>query len=462
MSQSTRREFLVGTSAVAGAVALGACSGSDGAASAPTSSPSTATIPVPTSEAPDPTVAPAPTTAPFDPTDWGSVRGQFALAAGPDARFDAFVLAAHPRPVADAIERHRARLDADGERYLEQRAVEGGDQAVLTAAAEYLDADPDEIALTPSTTVGLGLLYAGLRVRSDQRVLVTDHDFYSTHQAWQLRAKREGIAVDRVALYTDPTDPTAMVSNLVAAVTPATRIVAITWVHSGTGVKLPVAEIAAALADVNAGRASADRALLCVDGVHGFGVEDVTVAELGCDFLVSGTHKWLFGPRGTGIVWGTAAAWEHVDPAVPAFEGESFGEWVNDSPIGPTTAARFTPGGTHAYEHRWSVVEAFDFHRRIGKDRIAAYTHEQATRLKEGLAEAPGVRVITPLAPELSSGIVCVEVPGVSPFEAVERLRGSGIVAGSTPYRESYLRFGPSIVTTPDQVDAVVAELGTW
>ena len=74
-----------------------------------------------------------------------------------------------------------------------------------------------------------------------------------------------------------------------------------TWVHSGTGVKLPdPRQIADALARLNAGRAEADRALLCVDGVHGFGVEDVDLPDLGCDFLAAGCHKWLFGPRGTG------------------------------------------------------------------------------------------------------------------------------------------------------------------
>lgn len=467
MGRWTRREFLAGSSAVAGAVALGACSGDGGPARATAGSSEATTASTSAGSATTAPVATAPPSATptaFDPSDWASVRAQFVLAEGTEARFDAFVLAAHPRPVADAIERHRSHFDADGERYLDEEAMAAGDQAVLAAAAEYLAADPTEIALTQSTTVGLGLLYAGLRVRSDQRVLVTEHDFYSTHQAWQLRAAREGVTVDRVALYTDPAaaDPGTMVSNLVAAVTPSTRVVAVTWVHSGTGVKLPIAEIAAALADVNAGRDPADRALLCVDGVHGFGIEDATVGDLGCDFLVSGTHKWLFGPRGTGIVWGAADAWEHVDPPIPAFEGESFGEWVNDLPIGATTAARLSPGGTHAYEHRWSVIEAFDFHRQIGKDRIAAYTHEQATRLKEGLAEVPGVRLITPRDPDRSAGIVCVEVPGVSPFEAVERLRGAGIVAGSTPYRESYLRLGPSIVTTPDQVDAAVTELATW
>lgn len=475
MERIDRRRFLTASSALAGGLALGACS-DDGAR---TSSPSGPAAPASTvtgshtgaavTSPPTSTAPPAPpassstaSTAPdrsadFDPTDWASVRSQFGL--GDEAQFTAFVLAAHPRPVAEAIARHRDALDRDGERYLERIAAEGhGDPLVQAAAGEYLGTRGDQVALVQSTTMGLGLLYGSLRVRADQRVLTTDHDFFSTHQAWALRQLREGIAVDRVALYTDPAqaDAAAIVDALMGAVTPATRVVAVTWVHSGTGVKLPVRAIADALREVNAGRDPEDRALLCVDGIHGFGVEDAGVADLGCDFLVSGTHKWLFGPRGTGIVWGAAGAWEHVEPVVPAFEGESFSEWINSRPVGTTTADRFTPGGTHAYEHRWAAAAAFEFHATVGKRRIAEYTRMQAARLKEGLAAIPGVRLVTPIAPDLSAGIVCVEVEGRSPFDVVEHLAEAGIVAGTTPYRDSFVRFGPSIVTTPGDVDRLL------
>ena len=317
------------------------------------------------------------------------MRAQFALSD--DAHFEAFVLASHPRQVAEAIERHRAALDEDTERYVARTGFDG-ESAVREAAAEYLGTRrPSEIALTDSTTMGLGLLYSGIRVRPDQQVLTTEHEFFSTHQAWALRSARDGVRVRRVRMYDDPAAATAdeMVSRLLDAVTPATRAVTVTWVHSGTGVKIPVGEIARALETANADRAPEDRALLCVDGVHGFGVEDATVTDLGCDFLVSGTHKWLFGPRGTGIIWGRWEAWAEVDATIPAFDPQSFREWFAGQPPERTTGIRFTPGGYHTFEHRWAVTEAFRFHLDIGKDRIAARTHEQATRLKEGLGRAP-------------------------------------------------------------------------
>lgn len=80
----------------------------------------------------------------------------------------------------------------------------------------------------------------------------------------------------------------------------------------------------------------------------------------------------------------------------------------------------------------------------------------QATQLKEGLAEVDGVALVTPASPEASSGIVCAQVEGLDAVDVVARLRPAGFSASVTPYREGYARFGPGIVTTPEQVDALV------
>jgi selenocysteine lyase/cysteine desulfurase len=440
MGDLSRRAFLSRSGAVAGSLALGgaaACRSCD--------------------DGTQPRGGDAGGGTTFDPGDWASIRDQFPLT--PDIlHFAAFVLAAHPRPVADAIERHRRGLDEDTHGYLEEHQAEN-ELAAGSAAAEYLGADAGEIAFTDSTTMGLGLVYGGLRLRPGQEVLTTEHDFYSTHEALRLAADRDGAAVRRVRLYDRPAQASVdeIVGRLATAVAPATRAVAVTWVHSSTGVKLPIAQIAAALTDVNERRGAADRVLLCVDGVHGLGAEDETVATLGCDFLISGSHKWIFGPRGTGIVWGRREAWDAIGPTIPPFASDHFGAWATgSSPSGGDPGASNTPGGYHSFEHRWAVAEAFRFHLDVGKAAVAQRTREQATQLKSGLADVGGIEVVTPANPALSAGIVCVSTDAVAPAGVVSALADRQIAASITPYRESYLRFGPSIVTAPDEVDAVI------
>jgi selenocysteine lyase/cysteine desulfurase len=395
-------------------------------------------------------------TAAFDPGSWSSVRAQFALDPR-ETNFATFLLAAHPRPVRDAVARYARALDRDAKRYLDRQEDMGAaEQRVRSAAARYLNVDADELALTDSTTMGLGLLYGGLILGEDDEVVTTTHDFFSTHEALRLRALRTGARVSKIRLYDDAR--TASVDEIVSAarrgITPKTRALAVTWVHSSTGVKLPIRAIADALPQ---------RVLLCVDGVHGFGIEASTPTELGCDFLVSGCHKWLFGPRGTGVVWGRADAWSAVTPTIPTFDGRAFRPWLQGVAPPPTgipdlpRAVAMTPGGFHSFENRWALADAFEFRRRIGAARAAARTHALAQRLKNGLAELKHVRLVTPQSAALSAGLVCFEVEGTSPFDVVDRLYArSRIVASVTPYSTPYVRLGPTILNTPAEVERVV------
>ena len=226
-----------------------------------------------------------------------------------------------------------------------------------------------------------------------------------------------------------------MTKRVLDAVTPRTKVVALTWVHSSTGVRVPIQEIAAALRD---------DIILCVDGVHGFAAVDVDLPDLGCDFLATGTHKWLFGPRGTGILW--ARDWEPLTELIPTFSG----------PDGPD---RLTPGGYHAFEHVWATKDAFEFQQSIGRSRVVARTVEQASQLKDGPRRHHGTHRRH------------AERPGGLGRDRLRRHRGDaarerrpgaahpGVVASATPYQTSYLRLGPSIATSPEQVDQAIAAI---
>jgi isopenicillin-N epimerase len=370
----------------------------------------------------------------------------------------AFYLASHPKPVRDAIERHRQALDANPFGYIRE-SEDKNEAEVLAAACEYLGASPGDIALTDCTTMGLGLLYGGLTLKPGQEILTTTHDHYATEMSLTHRASRAGATVRRIQLYTDSAKASLseMVDALIQSVRPETRIIAVTWVHSSTGVKLPIREIAEGLSKINSSRDQADRALLCVDGVHGLGVEDVTVGDLGCDFLVSGTHKWMFGPRGTGLVWGKPEAWPVANPIIPTFYEPAYEIWMKYRKPEPIPfGATMTPGGFHSFEHRWALNEAFKLHLQIGKSRIAERIRTLNSQLKEGLSKMKHVILHTPLSTAVSAGIVCFEVKGMEPIPVVQRLYAKKIVASITPYATLYARLSPSLLTSTKDVDATL------
>ena len=98
-------------------------------------------------------------------------------------------------------------------------------------------------------------------------------------------------------------------------------------------------------------------------------------------------------------------------PTIPSFAAaRALSRWLEGRDPGSTTpASAFTPGGYHAFEHRWALAEAFAFPQEIGRERAAERTHALATRLKEGLREIPGITVRTPLDARLSAGLVCCD-----------------------------------------------------
>jgi selenocysteine lyase/cysteine desulfurase len=391
--------------------------------------------------------------------DWAGLRKLFPLTHD-YIHLATFLLSSHPKPVADAIERHRRAFDENPADYWHAH-FQTMDGEISAVAARYLGGRGEQVALTHSTTMGLALVYSGLELQPGDEILQTVHDHYSTDLSIQLRAERTGASVRRIALYEEPATASEdeILSRIRQSLRDKTRALAVTWVHSSTGVKLPIRAIADLLAEVNAQRDPAKRILLCVDGVHGFGIEDVDLPGMGCDFFIAGAHKWLFGPRGTGLIWGSQAGWDRCTAVIPSFS-RSYDVWLGGStqeqvPVGE----HMSPGGFHSFEHRWALPEAFELHLALGKDKVQARIHELNTLTKQGLAEMAHVTLRTPMSPALSSGMVCFDVEGMPPEEVVKRLHEQGIIMSATPYRRSHARFAPSLINDEHEIEQALAAI---
>lgn len=388
----------------------------------------------------DGTGAPDPGTLPGD-EGWEAVRRRMPIDRD-YIHLAGMLIAPHPAPVAEDVERYRTSLDANPALHVEDNNA-GREAAARRAAAAYLGAEASDVALMESTTMGIALVYNGIALRPDQEMLTTTHDYYSTHEALRYRARRTGATLRMVEPFASSRAATAdeITDRIVGAIGPRTRVLALTWVHSWTGTMIPVRRIADGLGDLNANRDPDDRVLLCLDGVHGMGVEDVDLPGLGCDFFMAGAHKWLLGPRGTGILWGRPQTQDAVTPTIPTFSDES--GW----------GGRMTPGGFKAFEHTWALAAAFDFHRELGRGRIAERIHALTRQALEGLAAIDGVVVHTPTEPGLSAGITSFDIEGMNAQSVVNRLEERRIVASVAPYPEPHVRFSPGLLNSTAEID---------
>ena len=397
--------------------------------------------------------------SPIQPGDWTALRNLFPLTRK-YIQLSTFLLASHPKPVADAIEKHRRAFDENPSDYWHQH-FETIDHEICHAAGQYMGCKARNIALTDSTTMGLSLVYSGLQLQPNDEVLQTVHDHYSTDMSLAYRAQRTGAKINRIALYDDPArvNTDDIVQRMKAAITSNTRVFAATWVHSSTGVKLPIRAMADTIDALNKQRKANQQILFCVDGVHGFGIEDQNISELGCDFFIAGTHKWIFGPRGTGLIWGSDKAWAQSEPVIPSFSA-SYDVWLggmtqDQVPVGE----HMSPGGFHSFEHRWALPEAFKLHQQLGKANVQKRIHQLNQQTKMGLAKMPHVTLYTPTSNEMSSGLVCFDVKGVSPGDVVKKMHNKGIIMSSTPYRISYARFAPSLLNNEQEIEQALAEI---
>lgn len=393
-----------------------------------------------------------------DLSSWDGVRAQFALDPA-WMHFASFFIASHPAPVQAAIEGYRRAIDANPFATVEHGMFsEGADNLhvqVQAAVAEYLGARPQDVCLTGNTTTGLALVYQGLPLQAGDEVLCTTHDHYSHHESIRLAVARSGAGMRMVPLFEEAATATtdSIIDALLKGIGPRTKVVGLTWVHSSSGIRLPIREIATAL------RARpGPPLLLVVDGVHGLGSTDETVATLGCDYFCAGTHKWMFAPRGTGLVWASAENWARLRPLIPSFtDFDQYLAWERQQALAtPTTADRMAPGGFHAYEHQWATAAAFRMHRQMGRARVAARIRELNDQCKAGLAANPKVKLHTPMSAELSAGLVSFEVEGMAPAELVKQLLARKVIASTSPYAVTYARLAPSLVNTADEVERAV------
>ncbi|MFD2615415.1 aminotransferase class V-fold PLP-dependent enzyme [Paenibacillus gansuensis] len=387
--------------------------------------------------------------------DWDAVRSLFRLDPDYIHLGSSQFIASHPLPVREAIGRYRVLLDSNPVHHTMQLENKKAQEARISAARYMGIGDPNLIALTDSTTMGLGMTYAGIHLREGQEILVSEFSHYSHQESIRKATERSKARFTEMKLYEHLSSVTeqGIIEAVLAKVSDKTRIIALTWVHSNSGLKTPVAAIAKSLDPIRERRAKDDRLLLIVDGVHGFGIETEMFDELGCDIFVTACHKWTYGPRGTGFVAATDQAWQEVTPIIPDYT-ERFKSY-SDGNGGPgrMDGKIATPGGFHALEHRWALSSSFELMESLGRQHVYNRVHKLNRICKEGLADMGHVQVHTPLKDELSSGIVAFEVKGMDASEVVKRLAEKKIIATAAPYRVSYARFTPGIYNSESDIE---------
>ena len=373
---------------------------------------------------------------------WALVKDQFALREDL-ILMNAANLCPSPYPVMEAV--FGLTRDVDSDPSFQNRAKFGElRQETRRLLAEYLGADPEEIVITRNTSEGNNVVIGGLALEPGDEVVIWDQNHPTCNVAWDVRARRYGYTVRRVATPREVQSGDDLLRPFLNALTGKTRVLAFSHVSNISGVALPAKALC--------GHAGDRGVITLVDGAQTFGAEVLDLHDMGCDFFTGSAHKWPMGPKEAGVLY---ARRERIADIWPLIVGIGWAEGEGDA------VPRFEALGQRDDARIAAMGRAIEFHNTIGKHKIEARVRSLAQEVKRQLLkQIPGVMFHTPQEQEVSSGVVVFHPPGVDLDSALARLYGEHNV-GCAVMRGDFagIRLSPHIYNTMEQVERAVSAI---
>lgn len=291
--------------------------------------------------------------------------------------------------------------------YLQQEAVTGGYELeyalrdeldnTYTLIARLINAGKDEIALVENASAGWWTAFNGIDFAPGDEIIASEYE-YVTNIAGFIHAQQKlGVKV-KVA----PLDEQGNINlqSLEEAITPKTKLIAVTHIPSATGGVLPVAHIGAI--------ARRHGILYLVDACQSVGHIPVDVRHINCDMLCVTGRKYLRGPRGTGFLFVRRQLQNKLK--ITSIDG-STAQWITTTDFKlKDNAHRF-----ELYERNRALIlglgKAVEYALAIGMDAIWQRIQYIAGYLRTQLAAIPGITLHD--IGDVLSGIVTFSVDGI-------------------------------------------------
>jgi selenocysteine lyase/cysteine desulfurase len=310
-------------------------------------------------------------------------------------------------------------------------------------SAELINAQPEEIALVPNTTAGIGLAAEGFPWKEGDNAVLPDNEFPSNQYPW-LNLISRGVEIRRVKTANGRLSLDAVLDACDAR----TRIVSVSWVGYASGWRIDVDRL---VEEVHR-----RGALLFLDAIQGLGVFPLDVRRTPIDFLAADGHKWLLGPEGAGIFY---LRREHLDLLRPI--GVGWNSVAHDRDFTrielnyKNTAERYE-GGTMNMAGFIGLNASLELLLRLGQKAISERVLE-TTDLACHRLSAAGAVIESPREPGHASGIVSFRVPGRDPDALRKQLHERGVVVSC---RAGRLRLSAHGYNDESDIERLVEAMG--
>ena len=302
-------------------------------------------------------------------------------------------------------------------------------------------AAPSDVAFIKNTSEGLSFIAGGLAWKSGDQVLINRAEFPSNRIVWESLRDQGVETVDvNLAAGASPED------SLIDAMTPRTRLLTVSSVQYGSGLRMDLAKLADAC--------RAHGVLFCVDAIQTLGALRFDLSAVDADFVVADGHKWMLGPEGLGVFWVRPELRDQLRPTQFGWRMvANAGDYDRkDWEIAPD-ARRYEPGspnmlGIHGLAASLSLLQDSE-----GMASVERKVLRNSEYLIEKIKQKTVLELVTDPAEERRSGIVTFR-PRRGDGKALHRaLVDAGVICAS---RSGGVRFSPHFYTPEDKLDAAV------
>ena len=374
-----------------------------------------------------------PEQAAMDEDYWSVIQNSFTVTRG-IVNLNNGGVSPSPRIVTEALVRYIWQQE-DGTAYTMWQILEPQSETIRTGLAELFGCDREEIAITRNASESLEICLMGMDFKSGDEILTTTQDYPRMLTTLKQRERREGLVLKTVKIPIPPKNLSEIAEAFERGITSRTKLILVSHQVNITGQITPVKQICE--------MARAKGIETIVDGAHSFAQFDFKQKDLGCDYFGTSLHKWLYAPKGSGLLFVKRDKIEKLWPLMAAETKQN-----ND-------IRKFEEIGTHSAAPRLAIGEAMLFHNGMGGKRKEARLRYLSRYWMNRLKDVPKIRFNTSFDPAQSCAIANVEIVGVDPVAIGSYLFAKHRVFTTPIVHEEFkgIRITPNVYTTLGELD---------
>jgi cysteine desulfurase / selenocysteine lyase len=363
-----------------------------------------------------------------------------------------------PKRVINALVEYYTGYNANihrGIHTLAEKATKAYEQTRHTAQAFINAPSAEEIIFTRGVTESINLVaatYGRAFIKEGDEIIISNLEHHSNIVPWQMVCEEKKATLKVIPISQDGELNMEAYRSLLSK---RTKIVALNHASNSLGTINPVKDIVKLAHEAGA--------VVLIDGAQAGAHLHIDVQDLDCDFYCLSSHK-MFGPTGTGILYGKRELLEKMPP----YQGG--GEMIKDVTFEKTTYNDLPykfEAGTPNIADVVAFRHAMEFINELGKDNIAAHEHALLEYATARVSALKGVRVIGKAKNKV--GVLAFTVEGIHHFDIGQMLDARGIAVRTghhctQPLMECYgiegtVRASFSVYNTKKEVDQLVEAL---